>query len=282
VENLTGTTAGDTLIGNGAVNVLTGGSGADTLDGRLQDDQLNGGADSDTASFAGAVPAVVVNLATGQATGQGTDTLTDVQNAVGSNDADTLIDDPAAGNSLDGVGGSDVASFALAPASVTASLETDVATGAGADSLPNVENLIGSPQGDNLTGDAGVNNLAGADGADTITAGLGSDDVFGGNGGDSLLVRDGVADDYDCGAADAAVDTVEADAPAGTDTAANCAGDVINLGVPPVVETPPQTTPPPSTAPLPTPQVVKCKRNQKPKRVKGKVKCVKKKKKKKK
>jgi UDP-N-acetylglucosamine 2-epimerase (non-hydrolysing) len=48
IENLWGTRLGDTLIGDGNVNVLTGVDGDDTLDGNGGADTLVGGIDSDT------------------------------------------------------------------------------------------------------------------------------------------------------------------------------------------------------------------------------------------
>lgn len=53
VENATGGTGADTLLGNSVANVLTGGGGNDTLAGRGGNDDLVGGAGTDTAWFAG-------------------------------------------------------------------------------------------------------------------------------------------------------------------------------------------------------------------------------------
>ncbi len=48
IENVTGTSRGDTLLGDAGNNVLDGGSGDDTLDGRGGTDTLFGGLGSDT------------------------------------------------------------------------------------------------------------------------------------------------------------------------------------------------------------------------------------------
>ncbi len=70
-------------------------------------DHLNGGAGgSDTASFAGLSTAVDANLATGIATGQGTDTLTSIENLTGSLQNDTLTGDGNP-NVLSGLNGGD-------------------------------------------------------------------------------------------------------------------------------------------------------------------------------
>jgi hypothetical protein len=59
------------------------------------------------------------------------------------------------------------------------------------DAFESVENAIGSPFGDVLTGDAGANRLEGGPGADTVLAGAGADRVE---------VRDGERDGVTCGA----------------------------------------------------------------------------------
>ncbi|HBB55478.1 MAG TPA: hypothetical protein DCZ49_04750, partial [Hyphomonadaceae bacterium] len=86
IENITGSsTAGDTLIGNDAANILTGlggddvltggggddvllgGDGNDVLDGGSGVNSLDGGAGNDTVSFASAQSGVIVDLAAGLA-----------------------------------------------------------------------------------------------------------------------------------------------------------------------------------------------------------------------
>ena len=83
IENLVGSDRADTLIGNAGDNVLEGGGGGDTLDG---------GPGSDTASYAKSRGAVTINLATRSASrgdAQG-DTLTGIENLIGSDHGDTL------------------------------------------------------------------------------------------------------------------------------------------------------------------------------------------------
>jgi CSLREA domain-containing protein len=175
IENLTGSSVGDTLVGDGNANVLDGGTGG-----------------NDTASFAGVNTAVNADLSTDTATGQGSDSLPNIDNLVGSSQADTLVGD-AGGNTLDGADGADTASFSGVNTAVDASLSTDTATGQGADSLPNVEHLVGSGQDDTLAGDGTANTLDGAGGTDTATfaggaaivASLASDTATG-QGSDSL------------------------------------------------------------------------------------------------
>ena len=83
IENVIGSAYADTLTGDTNDNVLEGGAGADSL---------SGGAGSDTASYEGDGAGVTVNLSTGSATdGNGdTDTLTGIENVIGSAFNDTL------------------------------------------------------------------------------------------------------------------------------------------------------------------------------------------------
>jgi Ca2+-binding RTX toxin-like protein len=261
IENLVGSTQADTLNGDSSVNSILGGDGDDTLQGGDGNDVLNGEGQSDTVAYGYATLGIEADLgADSVVVGvNDTDSVPNVENAIGSAQSDIFFDGPAENNIYDGAGGSDFADYQAATAAMTVDLATGSATGAGIDQLSGVENAIGGPQGDTIMGDGGANDLRGMAGADTITGALGADDVFGGDGGDQLKVRDGVGDDVDCGAADAAADAVEADAPSGTDTVANCGvEDVIDLGVPPVV-TPPVVTPPAATPPV----VKKCKKPKK-------------------
>ncbi|WP_342154924.1 hypothetical protein [Methylorubrum sp. SB2] len=106
IENATGSSLADRLTGSRDANVLQGGAGDDILDGGLGNDRLDGGAGTDTASFASAAGAVTVDLTKGTATGAGTDTLTHLENVVGSGFGDTLVGSTAA-NRLDGGAGND-------------------------------------------------------------------------------------------------------------------------------------------------------------------------------
>ena len=176
VENLIGGAGDDVLTGNGVVNALSGGAGADVLDGRDLGDSLDGGAAADTVLYSSG-GGVSVNLATGSATGaQGADTLSLIENAVGSPGSDLLVSGPG-DNSLDGGAGNDTASFGLSSQPVVASLVSGIATGDAptADALAGVENLEGTDFGDTLTGNGDANALSGGDGNDTLTGNAGAD-----------------------------------------------------------------------------------------------------------
>ncbi len=115
VCTITGTPGNDTLNGTGGDDVLCGLGGNDTLDGGGGDDvllggpgsdTLRGGAGRDTASFESSTAPVTVDLTAGTASGEGGDTLSDVEGVIGSPQADSITGDAGA-NTLDGGGGDD-------------------------------------------------------------------------------------------------------------------------------------------------------------------------------
>jgi Ca2+-binding RTX toxin-like protein len=128
IENLAGSDFADTLTGNAGSNTLTGGAGGDALDG-------GGGIDS--VSYAGSSAGVTVNLAIGAASGghAAGDTLTGIENLIGSAFADTLTGNAghntltggAGADALDGGIGLDSASYAGSTAGVTVNLASGAA-----------------------------------------------------------------------------------------------------------------------------------------------------------
>ncbi|WP_300029334.1 calcium-binding protein [uncultured Roseobacter sp.] len=108
-DNLLSGAAGDDVLNGGAGNdELNGGNGDDILNGGSGADTIDGGSGSDTASYEGATSAITVSLATGSGTlGDALgDTLTGVENLIGSAFADNLSGNSGA-NSLAGAGGDD-------------------------------------------------------------------------------------------------------------------------------------------------------------------------------
>ncbi|HEX8622867.1 MAG TPA: M10 family metallopeptidase C-terminal domain-containing protein [Allosphingosinicella sp.] len=174
--------------------VLDGGEGNDFLQGTIASDTITGGDGNDTASFAyafngGAATGVTVDLnlqASAQNTvAAGNDTLTGIENLVGSslndtltgNGADNVIEGGSGNDVMAGGGGVDTASYAGATAGVTVSLATGSAqntVSAGTDTLSGFENLLGSGFNDSLTGDSNVNTLSGGAGDDTLNPGSNS------------------------------------------------------------------------------------------------------------
>ncbi len=103
-----GTDGDNRLEGEGGDDMLLGMGGDDLLVGGLGDDGLDGGDGSrDAAGFRMARGSVHVDLTAGTASGQGTDTVVGVEDAMGSAFGD-LLDGDAAANDLIGWDGDDV------------------------------------------------------------------------------------------------------------------------------------------------------------------------------
>ncbi|VEF09779.1 VCBS protein [Pseudomonas fluorescens] len=141
----------DVLTAGNGNNELHGGAGNDLLYSGLGNDLLDGGSGLDTASYAHATAGVTVNLSllTGQNTlGAGTDTLTGIENLIGSNFNDSLTGD----------GNNNV---------INGGLGNDFLNGGAGDDL-----LIGGMGNNTLTGGAGADTfewLKGNSGHDLIT-----------------------------------------------------------------------------------------------------------------
>ena len=91
-DTLDGGIGRDTLDGGSGSDTLEGGEGNDTLDGGADDDVLNGGTGVDSADFSNG-GAVVADLSGGSADGQGSDTLSGIENLIGSAFDDVLRGD---------------------------------------------------------------------------------------------------------------------------------------------------------------------------------------------
>ncbi len=253
VENLTGSRRNDVLTGNDEVNLLRGMHGQDALRGMGGDDVLRGGTNSvnhpdrvdklsggpgndlldghdpalpadvadsrDQVDYSSSSTAVVVDLEAGTATGEGQDTLMNMEDAVGSvgddvllgtsgsnelngNDGDDTVDARAGDDEIegsegndtfDGGEGNDYLEFNLAAAGVTVDLGAGTATGQGTDSVAGIENLIGSLFDDQLIGSNVRNLIDGAFGEDVLDGGGADDELLGDRGNDVL--RGGEGDD---------------------------------------------------------------------------------------
>ncbi len=216
----------DVLYGEDGVDTIYAGYGDDTLSGGANNDTMYGDNGSDTVTYAESTSGVTVNLATGVATGEGTDTLYSIENAIGSKYDDTFISDFTVSNRFDG--GSDesgeIYGDSISYQAVNVGSDTtldkvviNLSTGADAqgyydaqiyqsgtlsitDKLKNMENITGSAGNDTITGDiddntlyglAGDDTLKGESGNDYINGGLGADTLFGGAGNDHLEGLDG-------------------------------------------------------------------------------------------
>ncbi|MEO7239950.1 MAG: calcium-binding protein, partial [Sphingomicrobium sp.] len=156
----TGNSLGNQITGTIAADVLNGMDGDDTLIGGLGGDQLIGGNGADTASYAASVFAVAIDLGAGTATGgeaQG-DTLSSIENLIGSARGDTLTGS-SGDNRLDVQAGND--------------------------------QLKGGAGNDILIGGAGNDGIDGGDGADTaVMTGLRSDYLVQTQSDGSVIVTD--------------------------------------------------------------------------------------------
>jgi Ca2+-binding RTX toxin-like protein len=222
-DEIFGLGGGDLLQGFGGDDSLYGGDGNDLLNGNLGNDLLDGGAGGGTAAFYDGPntvgPGVTVSFALmGQAqnTGQGFDTLINIDTLYGTRRGDTLIGDEhsqgfigaggpdliqagggddlivlsGTGATVDGGAGQDLLRFwhstnpalpeeTAGPVNVSLALQGGPQdTGQGVLTLTGVEHLSGSRYGDTLTGDEQVNHIGGS---------LGDDRIEGGGGDDSLM-----------------------------------------------------------------------------------------------
>jgi len=193
LPTLAGDQGADTLTGTPDDDVIVGLGGNDTIDGLGGNDRICGGDGQDRITG-----------------GEGNDII-----------APGPGDDNLAGG-IDAGPGSDVLSYAAAPAGVTVDLSTGTATGGdGSDSFTGFENVEGSGFADTLTGDGGRNNLFGLAGNDILNGGglgdgldpgPGVDVVNGGTGFDNAsyffrtapvtLSLDGLANDGEIGEGD--------------------------------------------------------------------------------
>src|SRR6266540_4250387 len=206
----------DTMDGGGAGDAVSGGTGDDTVDGGGGDDfdLLSGGpgndrilgkrpqqAMNDEVDYRQAAGAVQVDLQKGSATGEGTDTFTGIEWAVGSQFGDTIvgsngsnvingaggndrIDGGPGGDLLSGDGGDDAVVggagagtgvleqdyvvYTNAPGPVTVDFTAGKTTGWGNDTVTGIEGVFGSRFNDVLVGSDADNLLWGRDGNDEL------------------------------------------------------------------------------------------------------------------
>ena len=140
---LEGGLGSDTLQGGDDQDTLRGSFGNDTLEGGRGNDILEGGAGIDVISYENAQNSVEVRLDTGVASGDGIDSILDVENVIGSNYDDTVT-------------GTDTTNVFYAKD--------------GADTL------IGNDGNDTLYGENGADTLLGGRGEDRLFGGDGTTD----------------------------------------------------------------------------------------------------------
>lgn len=204
-DTLLGDRSANRLYGGGGGDILRGGDGDDVLAGGAGADLLDGGAGIDRAEYRASGEAVVIDLATGTASGGDAagDRLQAIEWVTGSTHADTLLgsaasdilegaegddridgrdgDDRLIGGTgadwLIGGGGFDTADYGASAGAVIVNLATGLGSAgdSAGDRIESVERVIGSRLGDVLIGDAADNWLVGGGGADALDGGLGTD-----------------------------------------------------------------------------------------------------------
>jgi Ca2+-binding RTX toxin-like protein len=234
VENLTGGSGNDQLVGDGQVNVLKGGSGDDILKGGAGTDVLDGEVGVDTADYSDKTSAVSATLAGGanasvSVAGSVEDTIRNVENLTGGSGNDQLRGDGlanilkggagddilrggAGSDVLDGEAGIDTADYSDKAGAVSVTLagaaNASVSVGGSAeDTIRNIENVAGGAGNDQLGGDGLANVLKGGAGDDVLRGGAGNDALDGETGIDTADYSDkaGAVSVTLAGAADASV-----------------------------------------------------------------------------
>jgi Ca2+-binding RTX toxin-like protein len=191
IEGIEGSALPDSLLGDGAANLLRGAAGGDILDGRAGADRLEGGAGNDLL-YGGAGG----DLLDG---GSGFDRASYVESAEA---VQVYL------NGIVGVGGD-----------------------AAGDTLIRVENLIGSNGDDALFGSSLANEIIGGAGADYLNGLAGNDQLYGEAGDDTLCGRsgadylDGGVDGVDTADYTGSSGAVQVSLGAGTATGGDAQGD---------------------------------------------------------
>ncbi|MDC3045057.1 hypothetical protein OA098_03155, partial [Prochlorococcus sp. AH-736-B04] len=225
--NATGNSEDNTLTGNEGANNLDGGSGNDSLNGGLGDDILTGGVGTDTAVFSSNDNNVDLSNTNSQNTGDGTDTLSAIENVSGKGGNDIIIGN-SGDNNLDGGSGDDTLTGGLGDDILTGGVGTDTLNGGSGDDTMSggdgddtyvvdstsdtatendsegtdliqtsvdwslgdyFENLTLTGSTDiNATGNSEENTLTGNDGNNILDGGTGDDTMSGGDGNDTYVV----------------------------------------------------------------------------------------------
>ncbi len=224
-ERVFGSNEGDNITGDANNNFLYGGDGDDTISGLLGRDVISGGAGADTLNggdgfdtldYRDSSEGVTLDIAAG--TGMGGhaegDVISEFERVFGSNFSDDITgttsndiifgfdgDDTISGGLGDDflrggagaddlIGGDDVDTVDYRGSADGVTVDIQAGTGLGGDAegdmLSGIERVLGSANGDTITGNDQDNLLQGLDGDDVLNGGLGRDLIRGGDGADTI------------------------------------------------------------------------------------------------
>ena len=201
IERLHGSRYDDHFIGSNVDELFEGRDGSDTIDGGGGGDVVWYRSEEELGGFQG----INANLATGIVIDgfNNTDFVSNVENVYGTSFSDTIVGDAAdndftgwnGGDSYDGGDGFDGVRYDEEEGAngVTADLGTGTATDSwgNAETLANIERVIGSQNNDTLSGNNESNDLQGRGGNDSLTGFDGNDHLSGDDGNDTLIGGDG-------------------------------------------------------------------------------------------
>ncbi len=179
-----GTSAGGALVGD-----LNANGNADLRIDNAENIVVDGGAGDDTldaGNLAGITATSTIANFTGDDIPAASSPFAANLTLSGGNGDDTLVSGDGNDN-FQGGPGSDTVSYAAASGPVTVDLTAATGTGMGSDTLADVQNAIGGPFADTITGNSLDNVLQGGDGNDTIDGGTGNDTLFGQDGNDTIV-----------------------------------------------------------------------------------------------
>jgi len=145
--------------------------GDDIIQGGSGNDRIDGGAGTDLVDLSDAPGGVYVNLSAGFSVGNGFDTFTNVEGAIGSDSGDVMIGDNGDNTFEGGDGGDAIYAFGG---------DDQISGGTGNDAL------YGYSGNDTISDGSGNDNVFGDSGNDTIIAGAGNDGYHGGSGTDTV------------------------------------------------------------------------------------------------
>jgi len=222
-DTITGSRNADTLSGGNGADILFGGDGNDILNGDngadiLNDysgiNQLNGGSGTDTISYEGSALGAIINLEarglggvgrrTSTTSNDDINTFTSIENATGSDNADTVYGN-GGNNLLNGMGGNDIMFGRGGDDTLEGGDGEDFLDGGGDDELrgnlgsdildggDGNDLVLGGNSADTLDGRAGDDNIDGGGGNDIINGGTGNDELRGNVGSD--IIDGGTGDD---------------------------------------------------------------------------------------